>query len=505
MPVLAAEKLNVHNQNVYLHYILYIVAGVLAGYFFTNILTPPKFMGMLIGAILICTVLARPKLGFFILIAVMPFLDLLKRIDVIYLDLAAAEFNNPISLIPELAIAVLFFYLVLNVDNWNTKGSNQRILSGTFILLLLCLIEIFNTGTTLRQGLMGFRYFAFFLLMVPIGMIIFQNKQDVINYLKLTSLLGVIVAIYSIFQALSDFPSWDRRWFELAVLQYNPLPLNYLAGFEFSWEEVRKFSTFSSPPATASFFVISIILTMGLMFNARGLYKMLYITCIFIMGAGLFFTYTRGCWIALVAGIYIRIVLRNLKYSQKSIRVRNTLIVVLVFLILTVSGISFIKSVNKDFFSKYTSTSVASRVISLSSIFSNTSMTDRYYTWSKALKLASEHPFTGLGMGTSSIASGRAGKAFHVDNLYFKLLIETGLPGLILFLLLLWYIYSHSRGLIKNADSENTINLISTLTAVIVSMAFYGLVAPVVDLTIIAVYFWFITGLLANWARFNNA
>lgn len=476
-----------------------VVTGLLLGYIFISFLSPPKVLGLLIGGLLTFTVFVKPLLSIFLIVAILPFLNFLKRIDVIYLNSPLAEFNNPISLIPEILVILAFLNCLVTNRNWNTKDYNYRITIFSILIFLLCLVEIFNPGTSIMSGMMGFRYLAVFFLLVPIGINIFENRKSVLSYMKITCAVGVIVSVYSIYQAFSDFPAWDRLWFKLAIMGNNLSLLPFLAGYEFSWEEVRKFSTFNSPQAAAGFYVISIIMSLALFLNSRGVYKAGYIMAILLMAIGLFLTYTRGCWLAVVVGLVMTFSLRNVRYLRLSRRLSRGALV-LVFFIISFLAVSLIRSEGGDYMLGYIPKGVQKRVVSLSDLFSDASMADRYLNWSRALELARIRPIVGFGMGTTTIASARTGRAFHVDSLYFKLLLECGLIGLILFLLLIKCVYSHASYLIKEVGTQIDPNIISALLAIVFSIAFYALVAPALEYTSVGFHFWLIIGILAKWA-----
>lgn len=173
------------------------------------------------------------------------------------------------------------------------------------------------------------------------------------------------------------------------------------------------------------------------------LYGMLFFSLV-----ALFFSFSRGAWLALATGIIAAMLIR--------IRLLPYVFVaVLAGLILTVAWFS-----NNNrylaYHHNYKKTIYHSNFTDhLQATFRNTDLSnaERVYRWIAALRMSMEHPVTGFGPGTFYQNYKPYGVSYFktwvsdnperstVHNYFLLLLTEQGIPALIMFCILLWVLF----------------------------------------------------------------
>jgi O-antigen ligase len=97
----------------------------------------------------------------------------------------------------------------------------------------------------------------------------------------------------------------------------------------------------------------------------------------------------------------------------------------------------------------------------------------RLYLLQESLILTGEHPLTGLGLGNFPIYTGMQIKGqnawYETHNTYTQISSESGIPGLILLVMLLWTMIRNSRIAIKNTLQGTNLELYYLLNASLVS------------------------------------
>ncbi|ARU60504.1 hypothetical protein CBW65_05005 [Tumebacillus avium] len=205
---------------------------------------------------------------------------------------------------------------------------------------------------------------------------------------------ATLVAAFGIFQKLAGWetpPSWTYSEVEKGI-------------------KIRVFSSIGNPNALGGFMVLITPIAIALTLWAKNWgQRILYGGASLIMLYCLILTYSRGAWLGFLAGMVIYTIITRNKW-------------------LALAGIAVLAAA-----AIFADTVVARLTLAFTpEYWQKASEGGRVEFWARALKIFSEYPVFGTGIGTvgDSVATrhGVPG-ATWIDNQYFKLLAETGIIG----------------------------------------------------------------------------
>ena len=191
---------------------------------------------------------------------------------------------------------------------------------------------------------------------------------------------------------------------------------------------MRAYGSFSHPNILAGFLVIGFIILLGIYLEKKGNFYKLVPGLIAILIAGLFVSFSRAGWLALLLALIFFLVVSLRKSKKWRIEIAKVVgIIVVVFLM---------------FLLIYPET-VSTRIVS-SSRLEQKSFNDRATYFQQATELLEENWLHGVGINSYTLAvkdaidSGLSGKEYQpVHNVYMLVFVELGLFGLIIFLALI--------------------------------------------------------------------
>jgi putative inorganic carbon (HCO3(-)) transporter len=353
-------------------------------------------------------------------------------------------------------------------------------------------------------------------LLVPLGLFCAISALSVfwsVDFsLSLRALLTKVIKYIALFYILYDFVDSERKarrmlavvLASVLLITVNGLIQQYITGFDLlhrypSFKYVTypdaKFPTykmlaFKLPPeqrgyATSSFpypndyatWIIS-LLPLALLLSLFGLrkdgirMKVSGFMSLSLLAYSLFLTKTRGAWIALCAGVVVMAIARS-----KKLIVWFLCAVLLFYLIMP----------------QHVKDAVGSRL----------SFRDRMDMWSVSLEMIKERPFRGFGLNTYfdnfriyRKDQDRMKRGSYAHNCYLQQAADTGIPGLLIFVYLLFsLLYVSGRRIAGMRDAFYANYCLGIWTGLFtfavyafVDTGFYSL--PLVTL------FWFLAGLL---------
>jgi putative inorganic carbon (HCO3(-)) transporter len=213
-------------------------------------------------------------------------------------------------------------------------------------------------------------------------------------------------------------------------------------------------------------------------FNIKGIYAFGILLLLLLVLAGEIFSFSRAAWLSLVAAL--------LFYFLVKIHVRTWMIILMLG---TISFTVFIfrqqliESVrqNEAVSSKG---SLVEHVESVTNLQTDASNLERINRWMCAIRMSEEKPLLGFGPGMYQFEYGRfqvraemthistfRGNRGHAHSEFFNALSETGFPGLILVLVIMFTIISYGLGVIYKA--ANQIDRVIALSALLGLVTFY--------------------------------
>ena len=320
------------------------------------------------------------------------------------------------ALIPFMpTMALLALVLAVGLSLCLSYGMGQNRISGysptlrwAVLLALVYLLSIITSvapGRSLYPGLL----MAAFVLFAPAVFLSVRKYGDIRKILAAIALGGVLVSLYGFWQRLNP-GAYQTGWVDKDM---------------FSSIRFRVYSTFANPNVLGEYFLLVIPFAFALGLTAPNRRKkILWIAAAGIMCLCLLLTYSRGCYLGLLFGMVIFLVLLD----------RRFLILVGVLAVLS---------------PLYVPNSIWQRLLSIGNL-GDTSTNYRVNIWIGTARMLKDFWFCGVGPGEDAfntvypLYSLNAIDTPHSHNLYMQLLCDAGLPGL---LALLGFAGSLLRGL----------------------------------------------------------
>lgn len=320
------------------------------------------------------------------------------------------------ALIPFMpTMALLALVLAVGLSLCLSYGMGQDRISGysptlrwAVLLALVYLLSILTSvapGRSLYPGLL----MAAFVLFAPAVFLSVRKYGDIRRILAAIALGGVLVSLYGFWQRLNP-GAYQTGWVDKDM---------------FSSIRFRVYSTFSNPNVLGEYFLLVIPFAFALGLTAPNRRKkILWIAAAGAMCLCLLLTYSRGCYLGLLFGMVIFLVLLD----------RRFLILVGVLAVLS---------------PLYVPDSIWQRLLSIGNL-GDTSTNYRVNIWIGTARMLKDFWFCGVGPGEDAfntvypLYSLNAIDTPHSHNLYMQLLCDAGLPGL---LALLGFMGSLLRGL----------------------------------------------------------
>jgi O-antigen ligase len=208
------------------------------------------------------------------------------------------------------------------------------------------------------------------------------------------------------------------------------------------------------------------------------------------------FSYSRAAWISMVAAVLVVSILL-LRISWKIVLPSG----IIVFIIISMSWSALLFRLNEN--KQESSSNIKSHLQSIANIRSDASNMERVNRWKSALRMFREKPLMGWGPSTyqfkyapfqmaseKTIISTNYGEGGNAHSEYLGALVDSGVPGLILYILLLFL--SIGKGIIiwKTHWDKQTRIIALALVAGLVTYAVHGALNNFLDTDKISALFW---------------
>ncbi len=356
-----------------------IVAGVLA-----NCMQPILFFLLLFGFAYVCLVFQFPIVGVFTIIMASPILPTMVLVAGALLTVSA-------------------FFVKLAT----TKAINIRPvpLGGyvAFFAIVLCLSTVFSM-TFVKSAQILMIYLAFMLFYyVAFQLLDTETKwrSALLSFLLVAACVG-LYGVYQNFAGVSSTASWvDKEMFEQI--------------------KVRVYSTFDNPNVLGEFLVMMIPISLAIIWKSKtDGQKALYTGIALCLGACMIFTWSRGAWLGVLLATMLFLLIMDKRWSL--------LMVVGILMIPVLLG---------------TDNPIANRLLSIGNT-KDTSTAYRVSIWQASLRMIGDFGISGIGIGSDAFsmiypryALAGANFALHAHNLFLQILVESGIVGILSFLLMI--------------------------------------------------------------------
>lgn len=336
-----------------------------------------------------------------------------------------------------------------------------------FISVMLFML-IFNS-TDYSISLEGFRAIVQYILWFFVVVQLLKNQKSAQNICLVFILAASAMAIHGVFQYIIgvEMPSGWVDQNEAGV-------------------RTRVYSILTSPNIMGSLMTLAAPITVAFAFTAKKTSKkVIFSGLAFMMIASLIFTFSRGAWIgfAVAVGIYVFL-------KDKRMIVPAVLFAVIIILAVPSVGNRIAYMVSPE----YIKSSLKG---------------GRLVRWITGIELLKSCPLIGVGLGEfggavamnhklSKLVGISVVKTFYMDNYYLKTAVESGIIGLLSFVILIYSVFISSiRTIVITEDKiikELEIGILSGLSGIMI----HNLVENVFEVPLMASLFWLLAAVMMH-------
>lgn len=325
--------------------------------------------------------------------------------------------------IPTMAVAALIIYVVLCYSFKLMQG--RRILRFNEIditVLAFLAVVLFggivsvSPGETLKPALMYVCLAMGYFLVVNLV----RTLEWVYRCIAASLVAVFIVSMFGIYEYY--FGDLQMKWLDTSM---------------FSDIEGRVVSTFDNPNVLAEYLIMLLPFALALLLISKKAWPRIGSAVLLaVIAACVVFTWSRGAWLGIMIGLAVLLLI----YSKK----------VMSFFIVCLLGVPFLPFVLPS--------SISSRLFSIGNL-ADTSTSYRVSIWKGTLKMLSDYWFSGIGVSPDAFSKiypdyslPGIEAAPHSHNLYLQIWTETGILGLLIFLVFVFLLlrscftfYSHKN------------------------------------------------------------
>lgn len=387
------------------------------------------------------------------------------------------ETSADIFLPTELMLAVILILMIFKV--FITRETNRKILLHpvsiiSFCMLGWCLITSLS-GTILVVSLKSFItrlwFFAGFYLLAAE---IFGKPERIRNYFY-AYIIGIFpVVIYYLIRM------WESGIFNQKA----------------AYSAIRPFFNDHTSFGAALAFCIPVIIYLLLIRETTKTARTVLSILLLFFSAAFVFSYSRAAWLSLLIAALVASFLL-LRISWKIVFPA----ILFLIIIISMSWSNLMIQINEN--KQESSGNIKSHFQSIANIRSDASNMERVNRWKCALRMFREKPLMGWGPATyqfkyapfqmaseKTIISTNYGEGGNAHSEYLSSLVESGIPGLMLYILLLFVSIRKGIKIWKTHHDKQIRYLAIALTAGIVTYAVHGALNNFLDTDKISALFW---------------
>lgn len=274
-----------------------------------------------------------------------------------------------------------------------------------FLVMLLIFVFLFSAITSFaaKKSVEIWLIYAVFMGFYFVVANTLKTKKQFFDLITVLVLSCLAVSLYGIMQYLFGWNT-SQAWMDEEM---------------FDDIKMRIYSTLENPNVLGEYILLILPLAVGLMWTKKGaLSKIFYCASAVVMFAALILTFSRGCWIGLMlsAAIFVTLV---------SGKLWGLLLVVLPFVPM------------------FLPESIINRFLSVGNM-KDSSTSYRVYIWLGTMLMLKDYWISGIGLGTEAFTqiypfySYSSIVAPHAHNMFLQILVETGIAGISVFVILLF-------------------------------------------------------------------
>ena len=372
----------------------FFVLGIIAGFF-----SPIVTIVSIIAAIGVALIIHNTLLG-------------------VFLSVFSAAILPTMICAGLIALTFLSFIIKLIAE----KDRKYVITPMSFLVVSFIMIAVFSSVTSFnpQKSIVTMVLYVLFACSYFLIVNTVKTKNQWYNLVITFIISGFLVSCIGIYQNFF-METTDTSWID-----------------EDMFEEIgtRVYSTLENPNVLGQYLVLLTPLAFGMMWSVKeNSSKLILLVITVAMGACLIITWSRAAWVGIVLAIGFFLLMKDRRWSALCILA----LIILPFVL---------------------PESIMSRLMSIGNV-KDSSTAYRVSVWIASLRIASDYWLSGIGLGTGAFervyqhyALNGAGFALHSHNFYIELVVEMGILGLIIFLMIIFASY---KGIVSIKE-KNTVN-----------------------------------------------
>ncbi|MCF6242797.1 MAG: O-antigen ligase family protein [Bacteroidales bacterium] len=359
------------------------------------------------------------------------------------------------------------------------KGFKKEYLRNPIaVSIAVYLVWMFYTSLTSSMPAVSFKFFLakiwFIIPMYFFSIKMFENRKNIFKALWLYIIPFLIVIIYTIHHHLS-YGLYDKQ--------------------ASHWVMSPFYNDHTSYGAMISMYLP--VLFGFLLFDKKNLLRKIPVfVLLIIFSIALVLSYSRAAWISLVLALMLGLVIYfKIKFRYLLITGMAVLSVIYIY------RFEIIDRLEKN--RQDSSAQLSEHIRSVTNIATDASNLERLNRWNSAFRMFKEKPFLGWGPGTymfqyapfqmardKTIISTNFGDGGTAHSEYLSALIDSGIPGLISFLLMVFFILQTGIKSYHQTKERNYKILIWSVLVGLISYLIHGFLNNFLDTDKASVPFW---------------
>ncbi|MFA6096371.1 MAG: O-antigen ligase family protein [Candidatus Paceibacterota bacterium] len=360
-------------------------------------------------------------------------------------------------------------------------------LFGLFVLFIIINLLSLAEAHYIGAGIKKILFIVNIALLFPVSQAAISRKEDVLSVLKYLLQCSLIVAFIGYFQLILTFfvplfKFW-QFWTNSVIKVFYGENLSTLLSYSNTWfsyydvlpATLRMFSVFPDSHSFSLFILIAMPVVLFFIVHEKGPKKNNIILAMSLYLLALFFSGSRGVWASSVAALAIGVAyftnfrskingIKDLsrkmrRGAREKINPRVILFSIMIFFILMpISG--FVLRKNQEVQLSRSGVEIGDvkeeamfkRLVSISN-FTESSNMGRIEIWNRTIESINRHYLFGVGVGNfplildEEMGTAKMGSSAH--NIYFDIAAETGVFGLLVFILINFEILLFSNRLFR--------------------------------------------------------
>jgi cell division protein FtsW (lipid II flippase) len=429
-------------------------------------------------------ILRNPLFGVYAVFLLLPFVNYARRL---YYLVYMRPGIDPLLMTGEVLLALIMAGLFFELRERGEKDREIKLFRlMVFMYFCYMAMRVFvYTEVPLDQAAAAFKFYGPAVLFFFVGCIYGLHFRHVRIIWGITTLIGVLAALYGIKQLYFGYSEAEKIW--LSSIKFSTLVI---------FDIVRPFSFFSSPATFGDYLLLAVIGVLMLWHWENQIFRMLSLIVLPVLFCAVLITSVRSNWIGFVLVMVLWFAFTRVKGAKKRIMV-----------LVAIAALYFAGQAVSDMFAgesapvalqpaeaatsseRYMQLLVTSRSTAITDPMQEHSFLSRIALWQYMIRLSTDPQMALLGRGLGGL---------NADSLYITYLAEFGYPGMLFIIFILGAFVFRGLKIIDTAQSPDVVALARGITVMNMVFAIVSITGSHIHAFPGDVYFWFFNGVLVK-------